>query len=288
MISKAIAGMLAAAFLIGTPAQAQVALSLSPVGPWALDYAEDSCRLVRTFGEGEHEVTLGLTAYEPGGQFFISAVGNLTRVAGDPGMVSVLLGSGEAHEVGFLQVDFGGRPGIVVGNPLGVGFAPRGGMERLMSGRPIASFADPAREQQAARIGFVDGFEQEFVAETGSLGAPINALRECAQELVGHWDVDAQVQVSRTRTPTPQTPPHTWLTLGDFPRDLWRPMLINYRLTVDEEGRPVGCHVAAAAAAPELAALTCARLQEQARFSPALGADGEPVRSYFVWQAMFR
>ena len=281
-----------AALAFAVPAQAQATtqkmLQLQPATPWALDYADDSCRLVRTFGSGADEVTLGLTAYEPGGLFYVSAVGEPTRVYREEGTVRLALGEDDVREVAQLGVVFADRPGLLIINPLAIGQPDSGAMGRILAGEPL-SVAAPEREAAITSIGFVDGFEREFVLQTGSLGQPMQALRECTSELMSHWEgIDPVAQAARTRVPVPTTPAHSWLTVRDLPRALRRQMLINYRLTVDADGKPDGCHVAAAAQTPELASAACESLLAKARFRPALDAAGEPMRSYFSWYAVFR
>src|SRR5206468_8282021 len=41
-------------------------LRLEPSSAWVLDYAENSCRLIRTFGEGPHKAVLSLESEAPG------------------------------------------------------------------------------------------------------------------------------------------------------------------------------------------------------------------------------
>src|SRR5690242_14654206 len=38
---------------------------LQPSTPWVLDYAENSCRLIRTFGQGDTKTVLGLESESP-------------------------------------------------------------------------------------------------------------------------------------------------------------------------------------------------------------------------------
>src|SRR5690349_856331 len=52
-------------------------LRLKPAAAWVLGYAEESCRLGRTFGQGDHQVTLLMTQFEPGDHFLMTLVGNI-------------------------------------------------------------------------------------------------------------------------------------------------------------------------------------------------------------------
>lgn len=286
----AISGFAALASVVSNGALAQVGetVRLAPAGPWALEYADDSCRLVRTFGAGESAVTIGLTSYQPGGMFQLSAVGELTRPASSARTVKVELGNVESFDVGFLQVDFGGQPGLLVVNPITIGPLPTGVLEDMRAFRPFESYSTPEAEAQAVSIGFVDGMVHEFVAETGSLGAPIQALKDCTVELVTHWDIDHAAHPTRTRTPTPEIAPFRWIEARRYPREMRQPTMINYRLIVDAEGKVADCHIAGLEPSNEFARITCAQLRE-AKFAPALDAQGNPIRSYYVsWHYLSR
>ncbi|MCB2066814.1 MAG: hypothetical protein KDE15_09275 [Erythrobacter sp.] len=276
------AALAAVALAAASPANAQDAVRLQPVTSWSLDYAQDSCRLIRTFGTGNQQVTLGLTAYAPGGMFFLSAAGELTRVTRRAENVTVALDAVESFDARYLQVDFDGTPGLLVTNAITMGRPPEGVMQAMRDGRPIESFSDPAVEAQVQSIGIVDGLEHEFIAETGSMQAPMAALMECTRELVTHWDIDQAANAALTRTARPATIPWRWLEMRDLPRSMRQPMIVNYRLIVDRQGRVADCHIAGTDESSEFAAIACARLAENASFLPAEGPDGTPVQSYFV------
>jgi hypothetical protein len=50
-----------------------------PTGQWVMDYAEDSCRLSRTFAEGGKEVTLTLERFEPDAATSIALTGGAIK-----------------------------------------------------------------------------------------------------------------------------------------------------------------------------------------------------------------
>ncbi len=57
-------GLLAALALPGT-AWGKEPLRLSPSSKWNVHYAEDSCRMGRSFGEGDQKVILVADRYQP-------------------------------------------------------------------------------------------------------------------------------------------------------------------------------------------------------------------------------
>lgn len=269
-------------------AQAQDMPELEPVSPWSVDYAEDSCRLIRTFGEGDDQVTLGMTAYEPGGRFFLAIVGNLTKTARSAATVRVALDEVEQFSVRYLHGDFDGRPGIVITNPISIGPVPEGAAQRMRALQLVESYSDPAVEDQVATIGFIDGFEREFALRTGSLRAPLEALKDCNKELTTHWDIDVAAHERLSRIAVPRSAPWSWLRWRSYPREMRQPMLINYRLIVNTKGRVAGCSVAGAEPDSEYAQITCDQLRKNGRFAPALNEQGKAVQSYFVWWADLR
>jgi hypothetical protein len=54
---------------------------------------------------------------------------------------------------------------------------------------------------------------------------------------------------------------------------------------VDETGKPLDCVPLKATASPAFAATTCQLLLQRAAFSPALDANGKPIRSIAVYTA---
>lgn len=50
-------------------------MRLQPSSEWNLDYAEDRCRLVRIFGEGDDETAFYIEQYAPSETFFMVAAG---------------------------------------------------------------------------------------------------------------------------------------------------------------------------------------------------------------------
>lgn len=288
MIRKYALTVLISTLSLSNPVNAQELVRLAPATPWALDYAKDSCRLVRTFGTGEQEVTVGLTSYASGAMFQLSAVGNLTRPVSTADTITIALGELEKFKVGFLKVDFGGRPGLLITNPISVGTPPPAAIEQMRRSLPVDSYSDPAVEAQVKTIGFIDGFQQEFEIETGSLRAPLKALKDCTVELVSHWDIDHAAHQGLTKGPTPQSGPEPWLQWSAYPREMRQPTMINFRLIVDTEGKVADCLVADAEEGSEFARVTCELLREKASFTPALDANGQPVRSYYVSWTEFR
>jgi len=284
-----IASMLALAAIAPWPAHAQsaVPLRLAPSSDWSLNYADDGCELSRRFGSGNDQVLLGLRSYQPGGFFWMSVIGHPTAIGHTPDQIRVTLGSVEALRVTYWQGDFGGMPGIQITNPITLGPPPEGMLEDLRAGRPVVEWSQPAIEAQVMEIGLVDGLAREFVMETGSMGSPMAALKECTSELTTHWPVDVAAHAALARAATEASRPWLWLEMRDYPRELRRPGPVNYRLMIDAEGEISDCAVPGADS-PEFADATCALLRRNASFHPARNAAGDPVADYFIGWTVLR
>src|SRR5438270_13674760 len=61
-----IRAFMATVAIVPTLASAAPPVHLAPSSPWVVDYAENSCRLVRRFGEGNHSITLAFDSEAPG------------------------------------------------------------------------------------------------------------------------------------------------------------------------------------------------------------------------------
>jgi len=110
-------------------------------------------------------------------------------------------------------------------------------------------------------------------------------MRTCTADLVKYWGLDPAAQESRTRKPEPIASPGTWLRPADYPTGALRKgasAVIDFRLMLDAAGQPTDCHIQGMTKGEEFPMLTCKLLMKRARFSPALGADGKPIASYYT------
>lgn len=84
--------------------------------------------------------------------------------------------------------------------------------------------------------------------------------------------------------PTPLTPIGSIITPSDYPAGAMQHGVtgrVGFRLRVDTTGKPDGCVVWQTSGSTELDNATCDVMLARARFKPALGPSGEPVRGDF-------
>jgi TonB family protein len=293
-LSVAIAGQ-------GAPLHARDVLRLKPSSQWHLDYAEDSCRLARKFGEGKQEVILFLDQFEPGDEFYIMlGGGDLLRPKNEVRPIKVTLRFGPHEAENKLTVDTGTmeekRALIVSG---GQRLAPLTKAEEAVvqdsikkdGPRFIPAPLGVEREAAATWLELTKGMRKDLILETGPMDKPMAALRTCSWDTVKLWGLDVDQQKSLSRRAYPKRGPHTWFHARDYPKEMLRggyEGIVNFRLVIDEAGRPTTCHVQKSTRPQEFDDVVCRSVMKNAQFEPALDAQGKPVPSFWRQTVYFR
>ena len=276
-----------------TPAQARKSLVLQSSSPWVVNYAEDSCRLIRTFGKGEDEMRLEFRMFVPGDSFWLVASG---KPVGPTPTGTVKLGyrfdpDDEDVQGGFaLRGKLGAsKPAVMFPASLFTASVQAARMkafkEDLHTFSRLRDDFDPKREAQVDELEINIGHRPRIAFEIGTMLPPMNAMRNCLDNLLDSWGIDAKVQKSLTRPPVPTNNPAKWITTNDYPKRMLREGLsdqVDFRLTIDATGKPTDCSVLTMEARPEFIKVTCDKLMQRARFEPALDAKGKPVASLYV------
>ena len=277
------------------PAAAAEPLHLKPSSKWVLDYAEDSCRLARQFGEGDRRVTLRLDQLEPGDAFRVNLIGKPARTRrGDLRVTGRLrFGPGEPES------EFSAMSGkaealavlVVEGNqrlaPLTEAEKAADYHETGANPRPIGT----AREAAATWLEIRQALVTDLVLETGPMDEPLAALRQCSWDTVKDWGFDVEQQKALSRRPVPRPKSVTWLQPEDYPVAMLSggyQGFVHYRLMVDAAGKPISCHVQLSTRPKEFDKAVCSAVMKRAGFEPALDAAGNPVPSYWTQSVQFR
>lgn len=85
--------------------------------------------------------------------------------------------------------------------------------------------------------------------------------------------------------PSPLSPLGSLVTASDYPPAAMQRGVtghVGFRLRVDPAGKPDGCVVSQSSGSAELDNATCDLMLARARFRPARGPDGAPVRGDFM------
>lgn len=265
------------AAMMATPALAQAEGSraaLKPAMPWAIDYADDSCRVFRKFGTGAEQVEL----------VFIT----LPRSSGATLIVitSPEKGPGPRHTT-FGTVRVGLRPGGKVINTQ-FASAPMGdGQRRLLHFRLDAE----QLEQVIAANGIsIDGGELHVALEAGRTAAAFKALEPCHEDLVKSWDIDPEILRNAVHRAAPTGKPQQWVTQDDYPEIQLRRRVrgvTTFRVTVGTNGRVSECAIVVSSKSKPLDDRVCELMRLRARFTPARDARRAAVPDIwigrFIW-----
>lgn len=281
-------------------AEPGVPVVLKPVSHWNMDYADDSCRLARIFGEGEQQTVFYIERYEPGDAFFAVVAGKPldARLSLEP---TIRFGPDGHEKDDAVKLGVFGEfePAVMV---TGMTLLPLPDADERKKRRKafdldeIASDTDifgqqlsPAQESIIEWVEVQRGKKLRVRLELGSMGEPMAAMRKCTDELLGHWGIDVEAHQALTRAAAPVESPGKWVTSRDYPTPLLRrgeQGLVQFRLSVDAQGNATQCHIQKSTRPAGFDEAVCKALMRNARFTPALGAEGRPIASY--WRSTVR
>ncbi|HEY6816520.1 MAG TPA: energy transducer TonB, partial [Croceibacterium sp.] len=285
--------MAAAVLAVASPALAE---DLTPEGPWAIDYDDDSCALRRGFGSGERRAVIELRRFGPDQPLqgvvtsWMRPRRNLEFYRGEMGF-RYRFGEEDQwrrdSEPLSLRYDNG---------DFGVLFYPS-----FLNLREPDEFAtDEERKayyealdrrtlerEQGMRVESItlqDAFTSPLTLPLGSLGQPMQALHACIDELMTHWNIDLEAHKTLSRKAAPINLPEVSSMISYPPKMAQRSMpgIVNVRLDIDETGRITACHIQMPLSDPAFEESSCPDIQHALDFDPALDKDGNPIPSYWI------
>lgn len=288
--SRFLAAALALA-LCAAPTGAQAAgepLEMAPSSAWVMDYGEDSCALRRVFKAGEDEVLLQLRAYGPSESFQVM-VSSATLEARDvQPKVRFDPDEGFAEPPGPLYFDEPQSDGLIYNDSLLPNARKKA--PRLVPEEWPASERE-ARERAVASLTIDEGFRRPLVLKTGAMHQPMNAMRACLDELLGHWGLDANVQRTLSRPAMPLEGEKWVRRIQEaYPKEMLRKRrsgVAALRLIVGVDGKPTSCIPNKDSIDSAFDAHACEITMRHARFEPALDAGGRPTASFWTTRIVY-
>ena len=291
--------------LLSTPLMAGDAPRvLEPSSQWQINYADDSCRLARIFGEGENKIALYFERYEPGDSFTMTVAGApLEKLEGMSSRIAFLPG-GRTHDKAGGGLVFGSlgsfKPAFIIGNmtlfPLKSDDADssrqRFDPERAASNTDI--YGQEISPEQEATVEWLEisrNSRAPVRLKLTSLGPAFAAMRNCTDELLNHWGLDVDAHKHLSRAAAPASYPGDWIRDDDYPRNLvfnGTQGIVHFRLEISAEGKATACHIQQSTRPKEFDDLVCEKIMERARFTPALDALGNPIKSFYLNTVRFR
>lgn len=273
LVTSACILMAGAAALGATAPAAAQAIAGTPESRWEIDYGATKCRLLRHFtlaGQAYRlEVDRGWTL----GGFNWGLYGSALPVYSSAASIEIELGAGRRHRA---QAD---------------SYVAKTGDERVIRWNdPDGVVFDALRE---GGLGHLTGPQKLDVSPSlPNVGAAIEALETCENDLLASWGFDAERSRSLAIRPRPAGDPGKWVTRGDYPfYDAVNNNegMTTFLLTIGADGATTGCRIIESSGFRSLDAKTCELLLARAVFLPAEDREGRAVQSFYInrfwWRA---
>lgn len=274
-------------------------LVLEPTSAWTVDYGEEKCSLLRDFGPLDKGLGLRIDSYGSPSSFQVSVIGDrvprpqlkipVTQIgfafsADKELRKDVPALTGTIGDYRFVQFGMAFRP-------VDAAEAERVPVRKLddstLAERAVPRLPDPEFEASVNSLLFELRRGQELQLNTGPMAPALKALRTCVEDLQKSWGLDPAEQKSVTRLAFPAAEAVKEV-MDDFPRDMaFRGIngFVPLRVIVEPSGAGTECVVQLADAPEEFRKTACANIGTQ--FNPALGADGQPVRSVYQTSVVY-
>lgn len=293
-------GCIAAAPLLIGAAQP---VHLQPSSRWILDYAENSCRLIRSFGEGDLKTTVIFESDAPDDMDMVlvgrplssdlaeipakflphqetTAKGRHVTSKGEPGVLFPMVRLLPQAEVVKIEAEQNERKRTPQIRPRPLDLA-----EKLRRRTERLEFAEAATELEVdTRAG------RAVILETGSLGSPIKAFDQCSRDSLRDWGVNPDVEDKIVR-PVWMPNLRDLIRGDDYPRNMLfagQQSVVNVRVLVDAAGHVTKCTSISDFQLKDFNELVCAKITSKAHFEPAELSDGTKVPSYYTETIIFR
>ena len=169
-------------------------------------------------------------------------------------------------------------------------FVPPAAREHLVPaqrGAQVGPVPLDATFERAATNWQVDLRDMEYSLSTGSMVAPLNALRECRKDLFESWGLDGETQMTLSLLPKPVNLPLNGINQS-YPREaarVGRRAFVPIRVVVGEDGKAESCTAQADQGNTEFIEAACKNLLTA--YLPGRDAVGNPTRSVYQTRLFF-
>ncbi len=247
------------AILSTTPARG--AEPLQPTGKWNVDYGDTHCIASRRYGSAAAPILFALKPSPIGDvmQFSIFRAGSNAAVNQYPGTITI-----------------DGSPPVKVSV---LGFPSKDGKQRMSSVNLPKSIFQMIRPAKSVRLRSSSEVDQSFALS--QLEPVARALDYCIADLRKVWHLaDADAGIKQAAKPI--SPLASYFRTDDYPQVALQANAggtVDMMLLIDEVGKIKSCTVTSTSGHASLDAQTCSIMSRRARFDPALGLDGKPIKS---------
>jgi TonB family protein len=291
---------------LSSPAHAEP-IKLKPSSDWQLREYDDKCRMIRTFGSGEDELTLWIDKGGPGPGVNLTLIGRAVRNPYGP-FVRVGFAPGEPVERNFITANSSkGRPvlGLFGVQPVSLLIDEMDGANASREkGEEQVNFA----EAELTNLASEETLKQRYSAVTalelaGGVIDPItlelDGVLPMVQEL-GKCSVALAERLARSGsgdggkgTPVKSKDEVIWAQKlqQNYPSHLLQAHqqgTVAVRLTVNKDGKPTFCEVTHYSGPASFNDSACLQLLRHAQFTPATDAAGNPVAGFYSTRITYR
>jgi TonB family protein len=230
--------------------------------PWVLDYDETQCLAGREYGPKDDPITFVIRP-APNAQTYEFLIG---RHRGGPRYDEELEGS----------VDFGSGP--IKAWLLVYGTKAKQKVQQFR-----ISALDMEQARSATSVTFIATGGEDVSLALTDMPALLKGLKDCTADLQQYWNMDFKT-MGKAAAPS-KGHLRGLFTTNDFPAEAQtrgQEGTAQFLLLIDEKGKVAACHVQKTSGVPVFDAMGCDVIVERAKFTPALDAQGHPVRSTVV------
>jgi hypothetical protein len=280
---KRTAILCAAFFSVAAAAAEKVPQHFKPSGPWAMEYADEGCRLIRNFSDGKTELTLAFERFSLGLWLRLGLTGTDLRFARSGSDLEYRYGDAKVRRSEVLDsVLADGRSAILV--PEASLIDPKETSGLVGAPLPDILKAETDTASRISTVTFFKGYGTPIALDVGSMAAPMKAMQRCVDDLVTSWGVDIARLVNSKQPAKPMNDPVGWVAPRDYPPTMLKAGLgglVRVRLVIGENGAIDKCMVEVSKPG-DFEKLVCGNIVKRAKFTPALDAEGKPMRSYWT------
>ena len=294
-IVRAIAAVAVVTFSIAANA-AKEPIRLEPISKWEVNYADDSCRMARKFGDADQYGVVIFDRFGPNDVFSLTLIGPVFKIIGNSDVVDFRFGPNEDQQSAEFFVGTIGEalPTLILRGNHRIGPQTKAEKEaiKLHKDDPnyTLAYVGPDREAAVSELTILRPLRKPVQLSLGSMKAPFSAMNKCIDNLLTFWGIDTKRHAKRSKRVIAQGNPSQWITSNDYPLRILQkgqPALIAFRLSVDETGKPSACHIQKSIGGKEFDDASCKALMKRAKFQPALDAVSKPMASYYIGRIIF-
>lgn len=233
-----------------------------PSGKWVVEHTDTACVLSRSYGVGEHALTLVLRPYPLSTGVEVTLItSRASSRAGDAKLQ--LLPAGQPAHGTYRRVATPDRQQSTV--------------RMWFENDPLARFA--SADGMAIAVA-----DNRYLLAVPGAASGIRALVACQKDLLTAWKVDPGELADDFTRPKPIVDPGAYFSRDSYPLTALQAHAegrVIALLTVTADGKPDRCSVVERVH-PALDYQTCAIAMKRMRFSPGLDAAGRPREAHFA------